>query len=224
MNKFEPKLVLDSRINDISDKVDVAVESSADQSTYQSFPSVNASNTSINWNVNIPSENLAIDRRVLIKSVVNFTVNIGSGNNSGDQVFKWGVTDGFGQFPLNSLFSQVQATLNNVSVSSPSEDVMAPLLRMCDQEEVSKMNKSTASYIDQNYYSIEDLDDNYQCSNNPVSGLSGVGYDGTIQPNGTLAPSITYYQYNSNGVLVNNSNISTSTAIRTRKDRLQRIV
>jgi hypothetical protein len=139
-------------------------------------------------------------------------VNIGAGVNSGEQVFKWGVTDGFGQFPLNSLFSQVQATLNNVSVSSPSEDVMAPLLRMCDQEEVSKMNKSTASYLDQNYYSIEDLDQNYQCSNNPVSGLSGVGYDGTIQPNGTLAPSITYYQYNSNNVLVNNSNISSSTA------------
>ena len=88
---------------------------------------------------------------------------------------------------------------------------MAPLLRMCDQEEVSKMNKSTASYLDQNYCSIKDLDQNYQCSNNPVSGLSGVSYDGTIQPNGTLAPSITYYQYNSNGVLVNNSNISSST-------------
>ena len=33
MNEFQPKLVLDSRINDISDKVDVAVESSAAQST-----------------------------------------------------------------------------------------------------------------------------------------------------------------------------------------------
>ena len=31
MNEFEPKLVLDSRINDISDKVDVAVESLAGQ-------------------------------------------------------------------------------------------------------------------------------------------------------------------------------------------------
>ena len=29
MNEFQPKLVLDSRINDITDKIDIAVESSA---------------------------------------------------------------------------------------------------------------------------------------------------------------------------------------------------
>ena len=34
-------LVLDSRINDITDKIDIAVESSAAQSTYQPFRSVN---------------------------------------------------------------------------------------------------------------------------------------------------------------------------------------
>jgi hypothetical protein len=213
MNEFQPKLVLDSRINDISDKVDVAVESSAAQSTYQSFPSVNSSNSSITWNVNVPSENIAIDRRVLIKSNLFFTVNIGAGVAEGDQAFQWGVTDGFGEFPFNSLFSQVQATINNVSVSTPSEDIMAPLLRLCDQKEVSKMNKSTASYIDQNYYNIEGLGSEFQCNNNPVSGLSGVAYDSTIQPNGCLVPyNISVKQYNA-GVEVtglNDPNISAS--------------
>jgi hypothetical protein len=38
------------------------------------------------------------------------------------------------------IFSQVQATINNVSVSSPVEDIMPSLLRMCDQKEVSKYN------------------------------------------------------------------------------------
>ena len=37
MNEFQPRLVLDSRINDITDKIDIAVESSAAQSTYQPF-------------------------------------------------------------------------------------------------------------------------------------------------------------------------------------------
>ena len=195
MNEFEPKLVLDSRINDISDKIDVAVESSAAQSTYQSFPSVNSSNSSITWNVNIPSENIAVDRRVLIKSEVSFTVNIGAGTPIGEQAFKWGLGDGFGQFPFNSLFSQVQATINNVSVSTPSEDIMAPLLRLCDQKEVSKMNLATASYIDQNYASIQDLHQNYFCNNNPVGSVGSVGYDSTIQPNGHLYPEITVKQY-----------------------------
>jgi len=137
MNEFQPKLVLDSRIGDISDKIDVAVESSAAQSTYQSFPSVNSSNSSITWNVNVPSENIAIDRRVLIQSTIAFTVNIGAGTAVDDYAFKWGLTDGFGAFPFNSLFSQVQATINNVSVSTPLEDIMYPLLRTCDQQEVS---------------------------------------------------------------------------------------
>jgi hypothetical protein len=209
MNEFEPKLVLDSRINDISDKVDVAVESSAGQSTYQSFPSLNASNTSITWNVNIPSENIAIDRRVLIKSKVTFTVDIAAGVPAGEQAFQWGLCDGFGQFPFNSLFSQVQAIVNNVSVSTPSEDIMAPLLRLCDQSEVSKMNKSTACYIDQNYNKINNLHENFQCSNNPVSSITSVGYDSTIQPNGTLKPTIVVTQTDTAGAVVTN-NISQS--------------
>ena len=124
MNEFQPRLVLDSRINDITDKIDFAVESSASQSTYQSFPAVNSSNNSITWNVNVPSENIAVDRRVLIQSTIAFTVNIGAGTAVNDYAFKWGLTDGFGAFPFNSLFSQVQATINNVSVSTPLEDIM----------------------------------------------------------------------------------------------------
>ena len=211
MNEFEPKLVLDSRINDISDKIDVVVESSAAQSTYQSFPSVNASNSSITWNVNVPSENIAVDRRVLMKSEVFFTVNINDEVPVGSTAFKWGITDGLGQFPLNSLFSQVQATINNVSVSTPLEDVMAPLLRLSDQEEVSKMNKETACYIDQNYSDIREMHQTFNIANNPISGLSSVNYNSIIQANGTLVPSsIKYYQYDTTGALVSNSNVSSA--------------
>ena len=209
MNEFQPKLVLDSRINDISDKIDVAVESSAAQSTYQSFPAVNSSNNSMTFNVNIPSENIAVDRRVLLKSNVFFTVYIDDEVPVGSTAFKWGITDGLGQFPLNSLFSQVQATINNVSVSTPLEDIMAPLLRLSDQTEVSKMNKTTASYMDQNYSNIAEFQKTFSLANNPIAGLSSVDYDSVIQPNGVLYPyRINTYQYDSSGALVSNSPIS----------------
>ena len=133
MNEFQPRLVLDSRINDITDKIDIAVESSAAPSTYQPFRSVNSSNSSITFNVNVPIENIAIDRRILIQTDLNFEVNITGDTIADDVVFQWGRTDGLGRFPLNGLFSQVQATINNVSVSSPVEDIMPSLLRMCDQ-------------------------------------------------------------------------------------------
>lgn len=185
MNEFEPKLVLDSRINDITDKIDVAVESSAAQSTYQPFRSVNSSNSSITFNVNVPSENIAIDRRILIQTDLNFEVYITGGTVAGETVFEWGRTDGLGQFPLNSLFSQVQATINNVSVSSPVEDIMPSLLRLCDQKEVSKYNLTTASYLDQNFASLTGCEDYLS---NPLAGMYAVGLDATVMPRGVIVP------------------------------------
>ena len=186
MNEFQPRLVLDSRINDITDKIDFAVESSASQSTYQSFPAVNSSNNSITWNVNVPSENIAVDRRVLIQSTIAFTVNIGAGTAVNDYAFKWGLTDGFGAFPFNSLFSQVQATINNVSVSTPLEDIMYPLLRTCDQEEVSLNNPTTSCLIDRNFVYILGADT--VANSNPLGGVAQLNYNNYIHGNGMITP------------------------------------
>ena len=57
---------------------------------------------------------VAIDRRILIQTVLEFEVNITGATVTTDRVFEWGRTDGLGKFPLNGLFSQVQATINNV--------------------------------------------------------------------------------------------------------------
>ena len=186
MNEFQPRLVLDSRINDITDKIDFAVESSASQSTYQSFPAVNSSNNSITWNVNVPSENIAVDRRVLIQSTIAFTVNIGAGTAVNDYAFKWGLTDGFGAFPFYSLFSQVQATINNVSVSTPLEDIMYPLLRTCDQEEVSLNNPTTSCLIDRNFVYILGADT--VANSNPLGGVAQLNYNNYIHGNGMITP------------------------------------
>jgi hypothetical protein len=202
MNEFKPRLVLDSRINDITDKIDIAVESSAAQSTYQPFRSINTSNSSITFNVNVPSENIAIDRRILIQTDLNFEVNITGATIADDVVFQWGRTDGLGQFPLNGLFSQVQATINNVSVSSPIEDIMPSLLRMCDQKEVSKYNLLTASYLDQNFSTLEGCDD---YASNPLAGMGAVNYDATIMPRGVIVPTIVIEQKTVDGVAVSNS-------------------
>ena len=88
MNEFQPRLVLDSRINDITDKIDIAVESSAAQSTYQPFRSVNSSNSSITFNVNTPSENIAINQRILIQTDFYFEVYITGATVAVDRVFE----------------------------------------------------------------------------------------------------------------------------------------
>jgi hypothetical protein len=123
---------------------------------------------------------------------LNFEVNITGATVAGDVVFQCGKTDGLGQFPLNGFFSEVLATINNVSVSSPVEDIMPSLLRMCDQKEVSKYNLLTASYLDQNFLTLEGCE---AYGSNPLAGLGAVSNDATIMFRGVIVPkSITIEQ------------------------------
>ncbi len=212
---YTPKLVLDSRIRDISDKVNVDVESSGSQSTYQPYPAINSSNSSITFNVNVPSEDIAVDRRVLIDADFNFTITIGPTTTTNEipqnaAAFKWGTTDGLGQFPMNASFSQVQATINNITLNTALDDVMAPLLRMCKQEDVSCMNLLTASYLDKNFARLSDVkytttfgvlavtpvgsptvnatQYNLIASSNPLNSSETLDYNNIIQPRGVIVP------------------------------------
>ena len=76
MSDFRTVLIEDSRIADITDKEVFGVQSGASQSTFQQFQAVSASNSSIVFNVQIPSENIVIDRHLLMQTTLNFTVQI----------------------------------------------------------------------------------------------------------------------------------------------------
>jgi hypothetical protein len=98
------------------------------------------------------------------------------------------------------FFCQVQATMNNISVSSPVEDIMPSLLRMCDKKEVSKYNLLTVSYSDQNFSTLKGCE-NY--SSNPLAGMQEVSYNANIMPRGVFFPkSIIIEQRNAAGVVV----------------------
>ena len=204
---FDPKLVLDSRIADISDRVDVAVHSGAGQVSYTPYASTNVSNSSLTFNVNIPSENLAIDRRVLLSTRLGFTVRV-SDVPVGENAFHWGSTDGYGEFPLNSLFSQVTAKINNVSFTVPLDDVRSMLLRGIKQDSCSKLNGSTASYLDHNYSKVSDA---MGSSSNPLSGMANVQYNNDVVPRGTLpSVEVVIQHYNAGNALVDDSPIATA--------------
>ena len=105
----------------------------------------------------MPSENTAVDRRILFNTDLTFTVKYDNISAGSSPPFKWSTLDGLSQFSLIGVFSQVQASINNVSISIPTEDIMAPLLRMCDQAEVSYHNQYTASFLDQNFSTVKGL-------------------------------------------------------------------
>ena len=116
-DQIQSVLIEDSRIADITDKEIFGVHSSASQSTYQQYSANTQSNSSITFNCQIPSENIVIDREVKIQSTVTFTLTF-AGVPAGEVACDWGNEQSFQAFPLNSLFTTTQVTINNVSTST----------------------------------------------------------------------------------------------------------
>ena len=145
---YTTKLVRDERLNDISDKLEVAVQQGAERSNYQVFPTSSSSSSSVSFSVDTPSESTVIDRHILMRSTVNFKINIGPNVAAGVNVWEYGNREAFQAFPLNSLFNTITLGLNNVSVSVNTRDVLLSLLHMMDEEDLAKWGGFTPYLID----------------------------------------------------------------------------
>jgi hypothetical protein len=212
MSDFKTVLIENAVISDITDEEVFGVQSSASQSTYQQFQAVSTSNSSIVFNVQIPSENIVIDRHLLLRSDVAFTITAGN-VPVGGQVFQYGLTDALQAFPLNSLFTTVQSTINNVSVSTNLQDILPMIMRMNDKEMLARYNSMTPSNPDTAYGEYEDA---ILTNNNPLAGFNNNSYDDNYMPRGAYPVSVTIERYVS-GVYTDASPKSTSATTNTWK-------
>lgn len=203
---FRCVLIEDSRIADITPTEVFGVQSSAAQSTYQQFQAVSTSNSSIVFNVQVPSENIVIDRHLLISSQLAFEITA-SNVAPGAQAFQYGLTDSLQAFPLNSLFTTTQATINNVSVSTNLQDVLPMLMRMNDKRVLSRYNSLTPSLPDSAWgeyaYGIGS-------NSNPLAAYNNNGYDEDFAPRGAYSLDFLQIDHYINGVYADASPISTS--------------
>lgn len=210
MSSFQTCLIEDSRVADITDKEVFGVLSGAAQSTYQQYSAVSASPSSIVFSCQIPSENIVIDRRVLINSTVNFTINAGGAGRAppaGVSVLAYGFRDSLQQFPLNSLFTTCQTTINNVSTSSNLKDIMPMLMVMNDSRVMSRLNSTTPALRDQAYAFYPD---GVAANNNPLASLGNASYDGDFVPRGAYRFSIVSIVHQIFGGGLDGSLLSTS--------------
>ena len=206
MSDFRTVLIEDARIADITATEVFGVQSSASQSTYQQFQAVSSSNSSIVFNIQVPSENIVIDRHLLIASQLSFQLSLGS-VPVGSQCFQYGLTDSLQAFPLNSLFTTTQATINNVSVSTNLQDVLPMLMRMNDKRMLSRYNSLTPSLPDSAWGEY-----NYApgANNNPLASYSNASYDECFEPRGSYALDFLQIDHYIAGVYTDSSPISTS--------------
>ena len=215
MSDFKTALVEDARIAMVTDEEVFGVKSSASQSTYQQFQAISQSNSSITFNIQVPSENILIDRHIRIQSTIAFTINIGNSAGglgavpAGSLALNYGLTDSLQAFPLNSLFTTAQLTINNVSTSTNYQDVLPMLMRMNDNRMLSRYNSTTPAYPDSAWGEYPNA---VGSNSNPLASFNNDGYDIDFSPRGsypiTILPGgIAHYV---GGVLTDQSLVSTS--------------
>jgi|694.fasta_scaffold04931_15 hypothetical protein len=136
---FSTVLVKDDRIGAITSSVRYGVYKSGSNVTtavYNAISGADALNPStVVFSLQVPSESVVVDRRVKFGATVEFQVSCTTANiPGGAAAINWASSDGLGAFPLHSLFSSMNVTINNNSVSVQQQEIQAAILQMQDSE------------------------------------------------------------------------------------------
>lgn len=186
MSDFKTVLVRDSVIGDITSDLDFAVKSGASQTTFQRFPATSASNSSLIFSIQVPSENVVIGRDILLTSGISFTLTA-TNVPAGAFALNYGGTDALQAFPLSSLMTTATAQINNTAVSVNLQDILPSLLRLNNSRELYRFNGASPSLPDQAYARFADA---VGTNNNPLAGYGNASYDLDQVPRGSHPVSI----------------------------------
>ena len=179
---FKTVLVTDSVMNS-TDQLTYAVRSGASSKTYQGFPSVSSSSSTLTFNVTVPSENVLVDREVFIKTKLYFTVTE-TGVATNAFAGGYGSEYALQSFPLNHLFTTASATINNANVSTNIQDVLPQLLQMMSQEELARYDGMTPNLVD---YNCAAYSASLGSTNDVISTTAKTGYNKYFQPRGSYS-------------------------------------
>jgi len=173
---FEKVLVKDPRL-DVSDSIKYAVVKGGQNVTCSPFLRISENTSQIVWNVQVPSEQTIIDRRVLWNSTL--TVNLAAAKVYG---LEWALAS----FPLHQLLSVMSVTINNNTVSLNVNDVLPAIIRLINCEDLNWFNSSSPTFADtQAKYNAGVITE--VNLNNPLTGLWGCN-NGRVPHRGCFAP------------------------------------
>lgn len=174
---FTTTLIKDSRLM-VSDKINYGVVKGGETITHQRNNVVAESTTSLVFNVQVPSLQTVIDRRVMLGA--DITLKISGKGVAGQKLVNYGNTDALAPFPFHQMISTMTSTLNSSSVSVNVPDVLPALLKLHDKRQLQKYNSATTTMTDSFFKYTDAAGTN--C--NPLASLSNSGYDTAFRPNG----------------------------------------
>jgi hypothetical protein len=204
MSDIKTVTVTDSRIADLTPDLVYSVFNGAQQNTYQGFPFNSASNSSLTANIQIPSESIASDARVLLQSDLNLTINCAN-VPIGSSSFQYGLTDSLNSYPLQSLFTTASLTINNATSSTNYKDVMPFIKLLEDKATLDKSNSTSPDFINETWGNYADA---VLSNSNPMGNLNDMAYDNARIPNGSYPATVVINRFVA-GVFTDNSPIST---------------
>jgi len=178
---FEKVLVKDPRL-DVSDSIKYAVVKGGQNVTCSPFRQISENDSQVVFNIQVPSEQTIIDRRVLWNTQLTISV-------PNADVPKYGIDWALASFPLHQLLSVLSATINNNTVSLNVNDALPAIIRMICCEDLTWYNSSTPTFADTQavYDANVSAAINLWNQNNPNSGLWGCEY-GKNPHRGCFAP------------------------------------
>lgn len=195
---FKAVLIKDSRLCPTS-AISYGVVKGGQSVVQNVFKSNTASTSSCVFNIQVPSENTFVDRRVLFRVEETFEMTVT--NNTGAPITNANAnaTLGFGQssvpagvntalsaWPVHQTFTTMSTTINNTTTSVNILDVLPALQLFSDTRDAFRYNSTTPNYID-NY---GDYTQANGAINNPL-GTYANSVDGSIVPRGAWPVTIT---------------------------------
>lgn len=163
--------VVDPRI--VQQKPKYAVEKGALSITNQTFSAIANSASQQTFQVQVPSENIFVDRAVDWENVASVVVTLtyGStgavpeGGTGGSALFTPGVDFSLAPFPITQSISTLQSTINDQSLSINMADVLPQVLRLADLSK-TRMQRTCPTMLDR-YYDVKSA---ATYANSPVGG------------------------------------------------------
>jgi hypothetical protein len=146
-----------------------------------SFLAQTADSTSCQFNVQVPSENVFVDRAVEWTGQVCATVTVIVAPPAGKDVQRGTSLQGLiapAAFPLHQSVTQMSATINDATVTTNTQDVLPQILRLADMRDARRM-RTCPTMLDR--YAVQP--DTNTVSNSPLQGWSQSSQSDEV-PNG----------------------------------------
>ena len=140
--------VFDGRIYQLPARY--AVDKSALSLTNSPYNAISATASQHTYNINVPSQNVWVDRAVEWTSGVNLDFNVQTTSlaaNTTTPVIVYGRDFALAPFPLTSLVNTMTATINDTSVTINTDTVFKEVLRLTDYKK-NRLSRTCPTMLD----------------------------------------------------------------------------